>query len=615
MSEVPSKVQLRAIEEIRNPSLSNYFFRDALREAAEKGWTHVLKEGFRLRNVTQVSRDRLLLVATRLGRDNVDAVDFLLSAGANPNTSGVLATCAASLLPLMIRYGGDLELPGDDNPLLASIITRTKQDKSLTLIELGANVNVADVQGVTALMHAAALGRNRTFDALIEAGADLYAVDKTGRTVARHVAESFTGGTHQSTESDLKNATRIARQLQKMLPAQPEDQILLAIALGEADKLKTMIDSGLDPNTLIADSMGLVGLSKDDLIQRLSEHGGFVQAIVNNVAFPSTQQRDEEMGGMTLLMWATAMRQIDCMRVLLDNGADANLANKGGVSALSIAQSRNNTLVTSMLAGIDEKRNAQTKGELQHCHQLGFSESEIANILSDCSLRIEENRDKFRGRGSCYLIEMYWEVVCLNHLLGRTKDCRKSLFSILELADEFFFGPHFQDSESEVRQLKARIEWIPSFVSALAAASSLGEQEKLERFATYPTKGCYRGDKSPTFGLEWYEWPLWRHIGSLARGEEPDPKWLNGMKKDSTRKSKAMLAAFEAIDSGKSKQVQKAVDRIVQAEIAWQKKNWDGIQPYRCVSAEATFFFCDARSKSLNVEFLDTWQPHLLNFS
>ena len=160
MREIP-KVQQRALKNLSDQSLGGRERRSLLHEAASKGWSAVLEEGVFLAGENRrILLNRLLLSACRWGADHDAAVSVLLKSGADPNAEGVMQYCGVESLPILMDAGGQINANGEESPLITAIVERTKQDKALALIDAGANPSVADDNGVTALMHAAALGRN-----------------------------------------------------------------------------------------------------------------------------------------------------------------------------------------------------------------------------------------------------------------------------------------------------------------------------------------------------------------------------------------------------------------------------------------------------------------------
>ncbi|QDT69107.1 Ankyrin repeats (3 copies) [Planctomycetes bacterium MalM25] len=616
-----TKAEQQAVAKISKGDLSDDEYRPLLHQAAERGWTEVLREAVRRGEKQSGLITQLLHDASRFGRDHAETVGFLLSVGANPSGRRVMEQCGVESLPLLIAAGGDLDRR-NGKPLLVAITERTKEDKALALIAAGANPNAADKDGITVVMHAAALGRSKVYDALVQAGADLYAVDKTGRSLARQLAESLAGGgSHASRDSDRKRAMRIARELQRMLPAQPEDQVLLAIAIGDKKELARMLDNGLDPNTMISDGIGLLAFTLEDAIDQLKEHGNLFESTQALKPFPTRERLDAEAGGMTLLMWAALTQQADCLRLLLDRGADPKLKNKAGMDAAALAKKHGvlHGVIQLLHGGGDGSAEGATP-QASRCHALGLSRTEVQKELSDRQDRLGDWRHEIQKLGGTS-IDSLWRIASYQHLLHLSGPERQTLEAILTVAGEWFLEPNPQHDSAEEPISSAAIastwkqdagEWLEPFAMTLATGGSLGRWDYVDKLLACPEPSCERGERSPTYNAAWYEWPLWIHMGAIARGEATDHEWLHGMKQNATRRSKAVLAAYLAITEGNLKQSQKAIDRIVRAHLAMEKQSAKAVSAYSCVSPEATFFYHFARRASLDIECQEAWQPHLL---
>jgi hypothetical protein len=324
----------RAISRIRRTKLTSHGLNQQLCIAAKRRWAKAAKELLYLgADVNaEFGGSTALAWACRWGTDHVVTAEVLLDAKADPNGPGVMETCGIATLPILTAAGGKLN--GEQsriNPLMSAIVARTKEDKALALIEAGADVNVRDEEGSTPLMLAAERGRLRVFDALIHAGANLFAVDNTGRSVLRRTAETAVGSRVGAIGSHRKVAMQILRRLRDYLPAQPEDTVIIDIILGNVKELKRKLQSGLDPNLTIAGGVGELGLRRAEYIEHLVQQGSIEQILASGVS-PSRTEIDSRTGGSPLLMWAVAANNPPIVNLLLQAGANPDLKNAAGVS-------------------------------------------------------------------------------------------------------------------------------------------------------------------------------------------------------------------------------------------------------------------------------------------
>jgi Ankyrin repeats (3 copies) len=128
--------------------------------------------------------DTPLGIQLRFG--TVQAVEFLLSRSANPN-GGLLKFMHAEsmpvLVPLLLKHGWDIDEGRGVRTLLHHDAAHGHTQKIRLLLSHGADPNVRDVNGQTALHLVAAKGRREAaIRLLIEAGAQLDAQDGNGKT-------------------------------------------------------------------------------------------------------------------------------------------------------------------------------------------------------------------------------------------------------------------------------------------------------------------------------------------------------------------------------------------------------------------------------------------------
>ncbi len=152
-------------------------------------------------------RDRInTALADAIARNDGNGVASSLSSGADPNYSMIdlqhsimqrlydVTHRSAEHVPLYGYSGSALlaasahlrDLPPDSSSMSADVEGEGPTQKSIevlsALIHSGANVNVKDFEGTTALMCAAGSGRLDTMQLLLDHGADISAKDNEGYT-------------------------------------------------------------------------------------------------------------------------------------------------------------------------------------------------------------------------------------------------------------------------------------------------------------------------------------------------------------------------------------------------------------------------------------------------
>ena len=152
--------------------------------------------------------DKQLAMVVAVTTDRSDAVEALIAAGASlvgPDEKGRTALMAAAVhcqrcVPLLIRAGADLNARDVTNGWTA-LMWSLKEGQAVSakqLISAGANLNLRDQNGKTALMHTAGLGYQASsykevVQWLLAYGADANIQDNEGKTalvIAERTAES-----------------------------------------------------------------------------------------------------------------------------------------------------------------------------------------------------------------------------------------------------------------------------------------------------------------------------------------------------------------------------------------------------------------------------------------
>ena len=181
------------------------------------------------------------------------------------------------------------------------------------LIQAGAGVNKASVNGLTALMKAASNGYSNCVNVLIQGGADVSLVDKHGCTALFHAV--WNGEVVVELGRKYECIEALLRAIGSNVNGYPEgaEPPLMSIArYGNLQMLMSLIDMGADVNWTDSD-------------------------------------------GCTALMKAAKKDHIPCLKALLKAGADVNIMDKKGWHALKMAAAASSCEAIDLLieAGAD----------------------------------------------------------------------------------------------------------------------------------------------------------------------------------------------------------------------------------------------------------------------
>jgi ankyrin repeat protein len=194
------------------------------------------------------------------------------------------------------------------------------------LIAAGANANAANRYGVTPLTLAATSGNAALAAALLEAGADPNVTVGEGETILMTAART---GSVEIIEALVAKGADVNRAEQW----QGQTALVYAAAQNHADAVKVLVELGADVNTRSK------RLEFPDFVFQTA---GMIYAV-------------QPVGDWTPLMYAARDGAIDAVRALADSGADLNLVDPVGTTALTLAilNGHFDTAVALLDAGAD----------------------------------------------------------------------------------------------------------------------------------------------------------------------------------------------------------------------------------------------------------------------
>jgi ankyrin repeat protein len=237
--------------------------------------------------------------------------------------AAVTLSAAASSTPLIDAVrGGSLEQVRalieqrvDVNAVLSDGTTAlhwaahsNRDEVAHLLIAAGANANVVNRYGVTPLTLAATNGNAALAAALLEAGADPNVTVGEGETILMTAARS-------GSVEIIKALVARGAEVNKAEEWQGQTALAFAAAENHADAVKVLVELGADVD---ARSKRL------EFPEFVFQTAGMIYAV-------------QPVGEWTPLMYAARDGAIDAVRALGDSGADLNLVDPDGTTALTLA--------------------------------------------------------------------------------------------------------------------------------------------------------------------------------------------------------------------------------------------------------------------------------------
>lgn len=202
-----------------------------------------------------------------------------------------------------------------------------------SLISQHADVNAPAADGSTALLWAAYHGDAGMVEALLAAGA---AVDTANRYGVTPLIQASRAGDTAVIKALLEGGANV-----ELAHPDGETPLMAAARVGRVEAVSLLLEHGADPN--VQDLFQL----QTALMRAAAEgHTAVIDALLTAGADPNLKARvtalterknaDHPTGGFTAVMWAARNGSEDAVRRLVAGGADLNLTNGDGATAMMI---------------------------------------------------------------------------------------------------------------------------------------------------------------------------------------------------------------------------------------------------------------------------------------
>jgi ankyrin repeat protein len=229
------------------------------------------------------------------------------------------------------------------------------------LLEMGANPNLANASGVTALMWA--IEDAEKVRALISKGADVKARSGDGQTAMLMASE-------QASNAEVIKA--LLEHGAKAIADQGTDPLVMAARNADTRAMKLLVEQrgGIFPPAALTGAATVDCLACVQMILKGSYSKEILSAALRNAATTSSIEiinallaagadvnlRDSTFGATALVRAAYSdYAETERVKLLLDHGADVNIRDNKGDTALRIAKRKGATKVVAMLVGAGAK--------------------------------------------------------------------------------------------------------------------------------------------------------------------------------------------------------------------------------------------------------------------
>jgi ankyrin repeat protein len=343
------------------------------------------------------------------------------------------------LLKLLIRSGADVSAHSKGKTVLHSA-ARSRQDSGKIvqfLLDHGAEIDLPDIYGETALHKAIGEGNRQIVRTLLDKGASLGWVKSSGST-ALHIAAI--SGDVDTVQLLLDRGANL-----EAVDSHEATALHIAASNGDLDIVQLLLDRGANLEAVdyngstalhIAASSGEV-----DTVQLLLDKGANLEAVDYN--------------GLTALHIAASSGDVDTVQLLLNKGANLEAVDYNGLTVLHVATKSGKVDTVQLLLhkGADPEAVDYNGSTALHCAVVGRNVDTI-QLLLDKGTSLE--RVDCEGSTALHIAIWSEEIVIVQLLLGNGADIHAKNHrgeTVLHLATFHLFLQGSQSGMSDIVQL------------------------------------------------------------------------------------------------------------------------------------------------------------------
>ena len=331
-------------------------------------------------NVNATDKDCQTALVVASDKGNTDAINVLLTAGADPNIADANGnTC----LHFTVHQGCNKEVVQ-------------------MIIDHGAHVIIANKNGLTALMIACERGNIDVINILLEAGSDTDITDANGNTCLQ--CSVLQGCSIEVLQTIIDHGAQV-----NATNKNGQTALMMASDCGYLNGINMLLRAGADPNVINANGNTCLHFaschgSSKEVLQTIIDHGVNVNA-TNKKGHTALMMASEfgHLDGIHVLLKAGAQpnitdvygntclhfpviqgRRIEVLEAIIDHGVDVNASNKKGQTALMIATEKGNIDAIKVLkSGADPNITNADGNTCLHLSILHGCSKEVVQMIID----------------------------------------------------------------------------------------------------------------------------------------------------------------------------------------------------------------------------------------